>query len=146
MRLHPRLREATFLVRLNRFAARMRLDGHEVMVHVANSGRLQELLMPENPMWLAPAPQDAHRKTAYDLTLVEINGVLVSADARLPNALLREAIEADRLPEFAGHDTLTQEVTFEESRIDLPPFQTSWAVLRRGQVRYPGGKRCWPLP
>ena len=119
MKLHPDLREATFVARLNRFAARMRLDGRDVIVHVPNSGRLGELLMPDNPMLLVPAPEGAQRKTAYDLALVEVDGVLVSADARVPNALVREAIEADRLPAFAGYDALVAEVPLEESRIDL---------------------------
>ena len=119
MKLHPLLEEATFVSRLNRFAALMRRDGQEVVAHVANSGRLRELLRPENPMLLAPAPDGAHRKTAYDLALVEVDGVLVSLDARAPNTVLKEAIEAGRTPELAGYDTLAQEVALEGSRVDL---------------------------
>ena len=119
MRLRPHLRRATFVTRLNRFAALMRVDGRETLVHVANSGRLKELLRPENPMILAPAPTGGNRKTAYDLALVELDGVLVSADARLPNGLLAEAIEAGRLPEFAGYEAVQREVTLDDSRIDL---------------------------
>ena len=119
MRLCPHLQKATFAARLNRFAALMIVDHQEVMAHVANSGRLKELLRPENPMWLAPAPEGSPRKTAYDLVLVDVDGVLVSADARLPNALLIEAIEANRLPPFAGFDTILREVALEDSRIDL---------------------------
>jgi len=41
---------ATFLERLNRFVARVRLeDGREVRVHVASSGRMKELLVPGAP-------------------------------------------------------------------------------------------------
>ena len=89
------------------------------MVHVANSGRLQELLRPEHTMLVAPAPPGTSRKTDYDLTLVSVRGVLVSADARLPNGLLREAIEADRIPELAGYDRIQREVPLHDSRIDL---------------------------
>ena len=119
LKLHPKLHEATFIARLNRFTARMRHDGREVMVHVANSGRLEELLRPEHPMYLTPAPPESLRKTAYTLALVEVNGALVSADARLPNALVREAIEADVVPELAGYRSIAQEVRFGESRLDL---------------------------
>ena len=97
----------------------MRCNGQEHTAHVANSGRLRELLRPENPMLLAPAPTTAHRKTAFDLALVEVDGALVSADARLPNALVREAIEADRLSPFEGYDAIRPEVVFEDSRLDL---------------------------
>ena len=89
------------------------------MVHVANSGRLRELLRPDNRMLLAPAPAGTKRKTAYDLALVEFEGVLVSADSRLPNALLQEAIEAGSLSEFAGYDHLSREITFGDSRLDM---------------------------
>ena len=119
MRLPNSLQKATFVTRLNRFAAHMRLDGQDVMVHVANSGRLHDLLRSENQMWLAPAPQGRNRKTAFDLALVEIDGILVSADARLPNIVLSEAIEAGRLPQFAGYDTIRHEVPRGNSRIDL---------------------------
>lgn len=119
MKLHPHLKEATFISRPNRFTALMRHDGQEVTVHVANSGRLRELLRPEYTMYLAPALSGSLRKTAYTLALVEIDGVLVSADARLPNALLREAIEAGAVPELAGYRSIAQEVTFGESRLDL---------------------------
>ena len=40
-------------------------------------------------------------------------------DARVPNTLLREAIEAGRIPEFGGYAALEREVAIEDSRIDL---------------------------
>ena len=111
--------EATFVERPNRFAARVMVHGREAVAHVPNSGRLKELLRPDNPMLLAPARRLDGRKTAYDLLLVEVDGVLVSADARLPNALLAEAIRDGRLPAFAEYREIRAEVTFEDSRLDL---------------------------
>ncbi len=119
MKLHPDLRTAKFVRRLNRFAALMTLDGEEVLTHIANSGRLTELLTPQNPMLLAPAPTTAKRMTRYDLALVEVGGVLVSADARLPNAIVSEAIRKGGIPELSGYDKITREVWFEDSRLDL---------------------------
>ena len=119
MRLHAELQEAKFVARPNRFTCLMTLGGREVVAHVANSGRMRELFRRENPMYLAPAPSQSRRKTAYDLALVKVDGVLVSADARLPNALVREAIEASGLPAFAGYDSLRPEVKFEDSRVDF---------------------------
>ena len=119
MRLHPQLAQATFIERANRFAALMRLNGRDVMVHIAHSGRIRELLTPENRMFVSPARNTKSRKTSYDLALTEVGGVLVSADALVPNTLLREAIESARIPEFAGYDALEQEVRFGDSRVDL---------------------------
>ena len=106
--------------RSNRFVAIMRMgDGREVTAHVANSGRLEELLTPDNPMLMAKAPDGTGRKTEYDLVLVETDGVLVSADARLPNTLVREAIGDGRIPELLGYEHVASEVTFDDSRLDI---------------------------
>ena len=70
----PPLHEARFVRRLNRFAATVSLNGREVMVHVANSGRMRELLQPGNLCYLSEQP-GSNRKTAFDLTLVAIDGV-----------------------------------------------------------------------
>ena len=111
--------KASFIERLNRFAMLAKVDGKQVLCHVANSGRLRELLSPENALWLTAAPVGTGRKTTHDLRLVEIEGVLVSADSRLPNRLVREAIESNKLEEFAGFDQVRGEVTYGDSRLDL---------------------------
>ena len=97
----------------------MTIDGEEVQAHVANSGRLSELLTTENKMLLAPAPADAGRKTAYDLALVGVDHVLVSADARLPNRIVKEAVERGRIATFRAYRELATEVRFEDSRLDF---------------------------
>ena len=137
----PPLVEARFVQRLNRFAATVDVDGREVTVHVANSGRMRELLQPGNLCYLTEQPA-AHRKTAYDLTLVEIDRVrtgsvrepstpyaegrealaahtLVSADARLPNALVYEAWRDSTLPHLRGYPSARREVRYHDSRLDL---------------------------
>ncbi|MCH8940335.1 MAG: DNA/RNA nuclease SfsA, partial [Chloroflexi bacterium] len=146
----PPLHEAQFLTRLNRFAALVLLDGEEVMVHVANSGRMRELLQPGNTCYLTHHPGE-HRKTAYDLTLVAIDRnpanaigepipryasklispqnpsppdvgqgrALVSADSRVPNALIWETWQEGGLPQFSGYTDGRREVTFHDSRLDM---------------------------
>ena len=118
MQLAPNMVDARFVKRLNRFAAIVDVDGREVMAHVANSGRMGEMLVPGHRVKLKPAPA-AHRKTAYDLALVEMDGVLVSADARLPNSLVAEALAEGRLPQFRGYSRVRREVTFGDSRLDF---------------------------
>ena len=118
MDLPGNLVEGRFKVRLNRFLALVELQGREVGVHVANSGRMRELLVPGFRVLIAPRP-GAHRKTAYDLALVDLGTTLTSADARLPNALLAEAFTQGRLPQFKNYSSILREVTFGESRLDL---------------------------
>ena len=52
MLLSSHLEEASFITRLNRFAALFDLKGQQVMAHVANSGRMAELLIPGTRMFL----------------------------------------------------------------------------------------------
>ncbi len=119
IRLHQDLKEATFVFRPNRFSAITVCEGRETLAHVANSGRLTELLHADNRVYLAPVPPGRIRKTAYDLALVEADGVLVSADARLPNPLFQEAVAEHKLPQFVGYSDIRREVAFGESRLDL---------------------------
>ena len=118
MKAVPGLKIALFKERLNRFAARVQVDGKEAVAHVPNSGRLRELFVPDAEVYVSPAPSP-HRKTAFDLRLVRIDDVLVSCDARLPPTLVAEAHALGRLPQFQGYPTIQKEVTFEESRLDL---------------------------
>ena len=115
----PPLVEGRFIKRLNRFAALVDVDRKEYLAHVPNSGRMHELLVPGYRVLLAPAPASASRKTAYDLALVDIGDTLSSADARLPNKLLAEAIAEDRLPQFDGYPAVRPEQVFGESRLDF---------------------------
>jgi sugar fermentation stimulation protein A len=116
--LSPNLVEGKFIARLNRFAALVEVEGREALVHVANSGRLGELLVPGYRMLLKPAVGD-HRKTHFDLALVDLGATLCSADARLPSLLLAEAILAGGVAEFLGYAQVRREVTYRESRLDL---------------------------
>ena len=115
----PPLVEGRFIKRLNRFAALVDIDRREHLVHVANSGRMEELLVPGFRVLLAPAPQPSTRKTSHDLAIVDTGGTLASADARLPNRLVAEAIAQGRLPQFAGYPVVRPESTFGESRLDF---------------------------
>ncbi|MBC7250067.1 MAG: DNA/RNA nuclease SfsA [Anaerolineae bacterium] len=121
VRLHdPKigLREATFVSRENRFRVTVELGGKLVGAHLPNSGRLQELLSPGRRLWLRPATT-AGRKTAYDVVLADLNGVLVAVDARLPNRLVEEALREGLLPSLAGYPHIRREVNHGESRLDF---------------------------
>lgn len=110
--------EGRFKVRLNRFLATVEVDGHEVGVHVANSGRMYEMLVPGCRVLIKHCPGPG-RKTSYDLALVDMGPTLASADARLPNTLVAEALAQRRMPQFAKYPWVRREVTFGESRLDL---------------------------
>ena len=81
---YPNIAPAVFLSRPNRFVAQVLLDGQEVTVHVKNTGRCRELLLPGAKVWLTRS-DNPNRKTAYDLVAVEKGARLINMDAQAPN-------------------------------------------------------------
>lgn len=59
-----------FLERPNRFIAYVELDGKRERVHVKNTGRCRELLIPGAEVWLEKTG-NPKRSTAYDLIAVK---------------------------------------------------------------------------
>jgi len=113
----PELIHAKFVRRDNRFRATLDIDGREVWAHVANSGRLTDLLTPGRGVWVSQAVEP-NRKTAYDLRLVEYDKVLVSVDARLPNPLFEEYLL--KTPGVSKNPWgLRREVRLGDSRLDF---------------------------
>jgi sugar fermentation stimulation protein A len=82
---------AVFLERPNRFVARVELNGGVETVHVKNTGRCRELLLPGSRVILVPGDNPA-RKTKYDLTAVYKGDVLVNMDSQAPNAAAGELL------------------------------------------------------
>ncbi len=110
--------EAHFIQRENRFAALVDLDGECERVHVPNSGRMRELLLPGATVLLHGADAEG-RKTRYDLVVVETSNVLVSVDSRVPNKLLAEAMEDGAIPKLAAYTKVRPEHTWGDSRFDF---------------------------
>lgn len=110
--------EAGFISRDNRFAATVEVDGRRERVHVPNSGRMRELLLPGAWVLLHPASK-AGRRTAFDLVAVDASGTLVSVDSRVPNAVVAEALAARSLPGINGYDRVRPESTRGRSRFDF---------------------------
>lgn len=108
-----------FLERLNRFVARVEIDGREERVHVKNTGRCAELLEAGNTVYLEKSDAPG-RKTAYDLVAVEkrISGGtrLVNMDSMAPNRAAAEWLAAGGLGKM---DALRAEATIGDSRFDF---------------------------
>ncbi|MEW9121318.1 MAG: DNA/RNA nuclease SfsA [Thermotaleaceae bacterium] len=112
------LKEAKFINRINRFIGEIEIDGVIHKTHVANTGRMRELLTPGAKIIVRYVEQD-NRKTNYDLLMVYHNGILVSIDSKLPNFLLEKALIENHIPQFHNYKDVKREVTFGRSRFDL---------------------------
>ena len=81
---------ARFISRPNRFIAQVDVNGRIETVHVKNTGRCKELLLPNARVILSEAENPA-RKTRYDLVAVEKAGLgLVNIDSQAPNKIMAE--------------------------------------------------------
>ena len=108
--------KGTFLSRPNRFIAHVLIDGVETTVHVKNTGRCRELLLPRAEVYLERSDNPA-RKTQYDLVAVKKGRRLVNMDSQIPNAAAYEWISSGAFKRNVT--TLRREVTFGNSRFDI---------------------------
>ena len=108
--------EAVFLRRPNRFIAEVEINGKTETVHVKNTGRCRELLIPGARVWLTESKNPA-RKTKYDLIAVRKGDMLVNLDSQIPNSAAAEWIQKGGL--FSDLTSLRREVKYGDSRFDL---------------------------
>jgi sugar fermentation stimulation protein A len=108
--------EAVFIERPNRFQAVVRMDGEQEMVHVPNTGRMDEMLHPGVPVILERS-DNPRRKHRYGLRFVRKNGHWICIHSALANAVFRDGVESGRIDGVRG--PLQGEVKLGESRVDF---------------------------
>ena len=109
---------AIFISRPNRFIATVDIEGTIETVHVKNTGRCRELLIPGVKVMLEKS-NNPDRKTKYDLVMVyKENLGWVNIDSQMPNALVREWLESEP-EEFLGLTLIKPEYTYGDSRVDF---------------------------
>ena len=104
-----------FLARPNRFIAHVRIDGREEVVHVKNTGRCRELLVPGCRVYCQRS-DNPNRKTKYDLIAVQKGDRLINMDSQAPNKAAGEWLASGGLGELSE---LRAEVKHGDSRYDF---------------------------
>ena len=119
--IHP----ARFIARPNRFIARVELDGREETVHVKNTGRCKELLLPGCTVYLERSA-NSQRKTKYDLVAVEKARpgrppLLINMDSQAPNRVFGEWLAAGQGADLGlpKPSLIRPETTWGNSRFDF---------------------------
>ncbi|MEG1538103.1 MAG: DNA/RNA nuclease SfsA, partial [Clostridiales bacterium] len=113
---YPRISEAIFLKRPNRFIAEIDIAGQTEICHVKNTGRCRELLLPGAKILI----QEAHnpqRKTKYDLISVWKGQKLINMDAQAPNQVFGQWLPQSGL--FQQLTLVRPEKSFGNSRFDF---------------------------
>ena len=140
---YQNIREGHFISRPNRFIAKIEIDGQEETVHVKNTGRCAELLVPGAEVYVQDSqPEQKNRKTRWDLIAVRKGDRLINMDSQVPNKIVKEWLEhgsliqgnpakrnsePGRLPQdnteksslINGITKIQPEYTYGQSRIDL---------------------------
>lgn len=115
---YPNITTGKFIDRPNRFIAHVEVDGIVETVHVKNTGRCKELLLPGVEVILAISDNPA-RKTKYDLIAVYKNRLgLINMDSQAPNQVVKEWLQSgpDIFPKLTY---IKPEYTIGKSRIDF---------------------------
>ena len=113
---------AKFISRPNRFIAKVEVYGKPETVHVKNTGRCKELLLPGAEVYLSRS-EKAERKTKYDLIAVrKENGVLFNIDSQAPNRVAYEWLST------YDFSKILPEYRYGDSRLDF--------YMEKGEKRY----------
>jgi len=113
---YERMTVGRFIERPNRFIAYVEIAGQRETVHVKNTGRCKELLIPGAEVFVQRADNPV-RKTQWDLIGVKKGKRMINMDSQVTNKVVREWIEEGNL--FTGVTLIRNEVTYKGSRFDL---------------------------
>lgn len=108
-----------FIERPNRFIAYVNVEGEKEnpqKVHVKNTGRCRELLIPGVDVYLEKS-DNPNRKTKYDLVKVVKGNCLVNMDSQAPNQVVGEWLRENHL--YKNTTLVASEKTYGNSRFDF---------------------------
>lgn len=110
---YKKIVKGKFEDRPNRFIAHVWVNGVLETVHVKNTGRCKELLLPEAEVILEDCDNPS-RKTRYDLIAVYKEGLgLINMDSQAPNKVAGEWLATQ------GYDYIKPEYKYGNSRVDF---------------------------
>ena len=122
MNYTPALRPATLIKRYKRFLADVITpEGTEMTLHCANTGAMTGCATPGDRVWYSTS-DSLTRKYPHSWELTETQrGDWICVNTLRANTLVREALEAQLIPELSGYTSLRAEVKYgdEKSRIDF---------------------------
>lgn len=113
--IYENMRPGIFRERPNRFIAHVEIDGQLETVHVKNTGRCRELLVPGAEVFCQHFDSTA-RKTQYDLICVRKGPYLINMDSQAPNAAVKEWLLSGGLGPITD---LRPETVHGDSRFDF---------------------------
>lgn len=118
MVIHKNIIRAKFIHRPNRFQAYVDIDGVETLVHVPNTGRCKEILIPGTIVILREE-NNPLRKTKYDLIGGYKEKKFINIDSQIPNKVVEEALRDKKISILSKYVKIEREKVFGNSRFDF---------------------------
>lgn len=122
MNFDPPLRQATLVKRYKRFLADVVTpDGAELTLHCANTGAMTGCATPGDTVWYSTSASLTRKYPhSWELTQTQ-QGHWICVNTLRANMLVKEALQAEMIPELSGYAVLQSEVKYgaEKSRIDF---------------------------
>ena len=115
---YENIKEGIFLERPNRFIAHGLVDNHKEVIHVKNTGRCRELLVPGAKIFLEEF-DNPNRKTKWDLITVKKGDILINMDSGAPNKVVGEWLLKNEISDFQGITLIKPEAKYKSSRFDF---------------------------
>ena len=119
MKIDGPLLNATFISRPNRFITMVKINNDIFESHLADPGRLEELLIPGAKLYVRKATKNFHRRTKYSTIMVEHRGELISLVSTLPNFFFQDLMRQKKLKIFKKYRIIKNEVLVKNHRIDF---------------------------
>ena len=110
---------ATFISRPNRFIVIVKINNNLFKSHLADPGRLKELLIPNASLLVKKIKNRLDRKTKFSTIMVLHNGFYISLVSTLPNKFVKQAIVKKKLPILKDYKIISAEYTIGNHRIDF---------------------------
>lgn len=110
--------EAEFISRPNRFIAEVLVNGENEKIHVRNTGRCKEILIKGTKIYIEKS-NNPDRKTKYSLISAYKDNMLINIDSQVPNKVVYDAINDNKIVELNNVDFLKREVSYKNSRFDI---------------------------
>lgn len=143
MFIHKKTIFAEFIYRPNRFQAYVKLDNEDIMIHVPNTGRCKEILLPGSRVVLREETNPG-RKTKYDLIAGYKGNKLINIDSQAPNHVVEEALKNKKIKPLEKYSIIEREKTFGNSRFDfkLTGYEGEEYYLEVKGVTYEDNGKC----
>lgn len=113
---YKNIKKGIFLDRPNRFISNVEIDGKAEVVHVKNTGRCRELLIPGVTVYVQEF-ENTSRKTKFDLIAVCKGKELFNIDSQAPNKVFGEWVLKSKY--FGDADVIKAECRYGDSRFDF---------------------------